>query len=393
MTATLDRPPAPVEAPSAPMAPAGTASPRRLAGRTADEKWSLWGSLVGALAFVAVLYDQVLPWTGKLGFVLVTWLVFLLIYIVVSACGNPRPIVVERVAAAVITSGAGIVLIALVSTAFHVLNRGWPALHHLNFYTHDMSGIRPTDALNRGGILHAIAGSAIQLGIAVAIALPLGIGTAVYMTEVGGRLSRIVRTVTEAMTALPDILAGLFVYAVLIIGLHWHRTGLTAALALTVTAVPIIARSAEVVLRVVPSGLREAGTALGANQWQTVRRVVLPSARAGLATAIILAIARIVGETAPLLIVSGASTYLNVNPLSQPMNSLPLFIISAIRSGEPVYVARGYGAAAVLLLLVLALFIAARLFARDRRPKSRYRTTAQTAPAAEAGPSVPGGTL
>src|SRR4029077_2353278 len=129
-----------------------------------------------------------------------------------------------------------------------------------------------------------------------------------------------------------DILAGLFVYTVLIIGLGWERTGLAAALSLAVTMVPIIARSGEVVLRVGPGGLREAGVALGASKWQTVRRVVLPTARSGLATSLILGIARIAGETAPLLIVGGATTFTNVDPPHLPMNSLPLLIYSGVKS-------------------------------------------------------------
>ena len=188
------------------------------------------------------------------------------------------------------------------------------------------------------------------------------------MTEVGGRLSPVVRTVVEAMTALPDILAGLFIYTTLIIALGFSRTGFCAAMALTVMMLPIIARSAEVLLRVVPGGLREAGLALGASHWQTVWRVVLPTARPGLATALILGVARAVGETAPVLITSGASTFLNVNPIKDPMNSLPLFIFTAVRSGEPPYIARGFGAASVLLALVLVLFVITRLLARQQGP-------------------------
>jgi len=229
-----------------------------------------------------------------------------------------------------------------------------------------MAGVRPDDPLSHGGILHAVVGSLIEIGIAVALALPLGLGAAVYMTEVGGRLSRTVRTVVEAMTALPDLVAGLFIYAVLIVGLGSSRTGLAAALSIAITMLPIIARSSEVVLRVVPGGLREAGLALGASQWQTVRRVVLPTARPGLATALILGIARGIGETAPVLITSGASTFFNKNPFTNPMNSLPLFIFSSVRSGEPTYITRGYGAASVLLGLVIVLFIVIRLIARQR---------------------------
>ena len=171
------------------------------------------------------------------------------------------------------------------------------------------------------------------------------------------------------LTQNPDILAGLFIYAFLIIGLGWERNGLAAALALAVTMIPIIARSAEVVLRVVPSGLREASLALGASKWQTVWRVVLPTARSGLATSLILGVARIAGETAPLLIVSSASTYFNGDPFNGPMNSLPLFIISSVRSGQPNSITRGYGAAAVLLLFVLVLFATARYLARDKQSR------------------------
>jgi phosphate transport system permease protein len=129
---------------------------------------------------------------------------------------------------------------------------------------------------------------------------------------------------------------------------------------------PIIARSADVALRVVPGGLREAGFALGASQWQTVWRVVLPTARSGLATAVILGMARAVGETAPVLITSGASTFLNWNPFNNPMNSLPLYILTAVRSGEPRFIERGFAAGIVLLGIVLILFATARYLSRPK---------------------------
>jgi phosphate transport system permease protein len=339
---------------------------RALRARTLDEWASLIGSGRGSLALVWLVYEQLLAWSGILGFLVCWWVAFLGMFALVTALSSPGPIVRDKLASTVVQSAAALVGFALLTTVITIFDRGWPALHHLNFFTEDMSGVRPTASLNHGGILHAIVGSALQIAIAVAISLPLGIGTAVYMTEVGGRTCGLVRTVVEAMTALPDILAGLFIYAVLIIQLHWDRTGLAAALALAVTMIPIIARSAEVVLRVVPGGLREAGLALGASHWQTVRRVVIPTARSGLATALILGIARCAGETAPLLIVSGASTYFNANPTKEPMNSLPLFIYSGVRSGEPLFIARGYGAASVLLALVLILFTLTRYFARDK---------------------------
>ena len=340
--------------------------PRALTQRTVDGTGSVVGSAAAALAFVWIVYEHVLAWSGVVGFFVSFWIVFIAFYVGVSAIGNPRPVVYDRLASVVAHSGAILVGSALVWIIGFVFVRGWPALHHINFYTQDMSGVRPTAPLTRGGIRWAVVGSAIQIGIATMISLPLGVGTAVFLTEVGGPISAAVRTVVEAMTALPDILAGLFVYTILILGLHWDRTGLAVSLALSVTMIPIIARSAEVVLRVVPGGLREAGLALGASSWQTVVRVVLPTARAGLATSLILGIARIAGETAPLLIVSGATPFWNVNPLHQEMNSLPLFIFTAVRSGEPLFIARGYGAAAVLLTLILILFATARRISKDK---------------------------
>jgi len=340
--------------------------PRDLGVRTLDDRASLLGAAAGSLALTWLLYEVLFAFGGYVGFVVLWWFAFVVLYAAVTSVAHPRVAVVDRMVAVVVASGAALVGLALASTLVYVLVRGWPAMHHWNFYTQDGTTAGPTDPLTKGGISHAIIGSAEEVGIATVIALPLGLGTAVYMSEVGGRISRVVRTVVEAMTALPDILAGLFIYTLLIYSFHWERTGFTAALALSVTAIPIIARSAEVTLRVVPSGLREASLALGASQWQSVWRVVLPTARSGLATALILAIARIVGESAPLLIVSSDTTYYNHDPFTGPMNSLPLYIIQRVRSGQPGLIARGFGAAALLLLTVLVLFATARFLARNR---------------------------
>jgi phosphate transport system permease protein len=340
--------------------------PRKIQTRTFDDVACLAGAGAGSLALVWLLYERVFAFSGTLGFVVCWYVVFLIAYTVLTAVSNPATAAIDRLAAAVANGGAAAVGLVLLSAVGFIFVKAWPALHHLNFFTRDMSGVRPTSPLNQGGVIHAVAGSAIEVAIAVVFALPLGVGTAVYMTEVGGRLANTVRIVIEAMTALPDIVAGLFVYVLLIIGLGVEKSGIAVSAALIVTMVPITARSAEVVLKVVSSSLREAGLALGASQWQTVRRVVLPTALPGLATSLILGIARIVGETAPLLIVTGASTFFNHNPLHNPMNSLPLFIFAAVRSGEPLFIQRAYGAAAVLLALVLVLFSITRFLARTR---------------------------
>jgi phosphate transport system permease protein len=372
----------PTAADNAPQSPATAAAspaaavddrPRTLSARTLDDTMSLVGAAAGSLGLVWLTYSQILGWSGVLGFLVVWYLSMLALYAGVTALTNPKIVVIDRLAMACVWAGAIVVGFALATTLVYTLWQGLDALQHMNFYRHDMAGVAPTDPLNQGGIFHAMLGSFIEVGIAVIVALPLGIGTAVYITEVPGRGGRVVRTIVEAMTALPDILAGLFIYVTLIIGLGVERSGFAAAMALAVMMTPIIARSAEVQLRVVPGGLREAGLALGASQWRTVRNVVLPTAKAGLATALILGVARAVGETAPVLITSGASTFTNADPLHNPMNSLPLYILFAVRSGQPLYIVRGFGAAAVLLTIVLILFVFTRFLARDRFGRARPR--------------------
>jgi phosphate transport system permease protein len=340
--------------------------PRPINARSLDDWMSVVGAGLASLALVWLLYTKILPTSGKLGFFFCWYLAFVVMYGAVTAFAHPRPIVVDRIVSAIVWGAAGFVGLALAWTVTYTLWRGFAAYRHLNFYIHDMTGVSPTAPLTQGGIRHAIIGSAIMIAIAVAISLPLGVGTAIYMTEVRGRFSKVVRTVVEAMTALPDLVAGLFVYSFLIVGLGYGRCGVAAALALSITMVPIIARSSDVVLRVVPGGLREASAALGASQWQTVRRVVLPTARPGLATALILGVARGIGETAVVLITAGVSTYTNYNPFKNQMNSLPLFAYEGVRSGQPANITRGYGAASVLLVIVIVLFVLIRVLARQR---------------------------
>jgi phosphate transport system permease protein len=337
-----------------------------LGAMTPEELFVRVGSLAAGLALAWLVTQRLLP-LGGLPWLLVAWFLFSIVVTAVTTLMTGEAIEVQdRVAATVITGAALLVGVALVSTIAYVALKGWRPVTNLNFFTHDMSGVGPKDPFTAGGILHAIVGSLIQLGIALVITLPLGIGTAVFLTEIGGKFARVVRTVVEAMTALPSIVAGLFIYTVLIVALGYPRSGFAAALAISVMMLPIIARAADVVLRVVPGGLREASLALGASRWRTVWHVVLPTARPGLATAVILGVARGVGETSPVLLTSGAAPFLVTDPFTGAMNSLPLFIYSNVRSGEPNAIQRAYGAAFVLLALVLILFIVARLLARPR---------------------------
>jgi phosphate transport system permease protein len=341
--------------------------PRAVSATTSDYWLTVVGSLGGSLGLVWLLYERILPFSGTIGFY-VCWLIaYLAIFTIVTALVHKPVIVIDRLWTAITTGAASLVGVALVSTIGYTVIRGWAAVHHLNFFIKpESAGNFQTGALTQSGILNAIVGSAIELGIATAVSLPLGIGTAIFMVEVGGRFAKIVRTVVEAMTALPDILAGLFIDTFLIVALGVQRSGFAAGVALSVMMLPIIARTADVALRVVPNGLREASLALGATQWRTVWRVVIPTQLSGLATAVILGMARAVGETAPVLITSGFSTFLAVNPLVNPMNSLPLAIYTAVRSPNQQFIERGFGTGVVLLVLVLILFVTGRLLARSK---------------------------
>ncbi|UDY23001.1 phosphate ABC transporter permease PstA [Nocardioides sp. Kera G14] len=343
----------------------GHPAPRTNLGQLpADERFLTWGARIAALLFAWVVVDRLLPIHGLGWFVVVYGVTNLLILVVGTAMTNNNVRVADRVAQWFVSAGTLIVLVSLASVLIYVVARGWSALIHLNFFTDDMTGAGTKAPLDQGGIIHAIIGSIEELALAAVIALPLGVGTAVFMNEVGGGFARVVRTVVEAMTALPDILAGLFIYTVWIIAFGFPRSGLAASLALSVMMLPIIARASDVVLRVVPGTLREASLALGASRWSTVWNVVLPTARPGLATALILAIARGIGETAPVLITSGNAPFVHLNPTSGVMNSLPIFIFASARSGIDVQIQRAFGASTVLLVLVLGLFIVARIVAR-----------------------------
>jgi phosphate transport system permease protein len=305
----------------------------------------------------ATLWTEIGPFTGILGFVIVTWLLFVLIYAVLVSMDENRTTMRGRVAAVVVHSLALLVAVALFWIVLYTCIRGFWAYIHLNFYGQDLRSTGPLAPLSEGGVLHAIVGTMIELTIAVGIAVPLGLLGAVFLHEIPGPFSRFVRTIVQAMTALPDILAGLFIYATLILIFGLNLCGFAAACALAVTITPIICRAADVVLRLVPGGLAEASYALGSGQWRTVWYVTLPTARSGLATAVILGAARAIGETSPVLLTAGATNYLNLNPFHGPMMSLPLLSYLLVQNPEANYKTRAFAAAALLLVLVVLLFV------------------------------------
>jgi phosphate transport system permease protein len=346
-----------------PRRPAGPSEqyPRRITTIRRTDVLALFGALAAALTATGLLWTQLSPFSGILGYVVTSWVLFMLIYAVLVSFDESRPTMRDRLAMVAVHSLGLVLLFTLVFIVVYTVFKGYHAVVHLNFFTQDMRSTTPLDPLTKGGITHAIVGTLIEVGIALVIAVPLGLLGAVFLHEVPGRFARLVRTVVEAMTALPDILAGLFIYATLILILGLQFCGFAAACALAVTILPIIIRTADVVLRLVPGSLREASYALGAGQWRTVQLILLPTARSGLVTAVILGTARAIGETAPVLLVAGANNFMNTDPVHGPMMSLPLFVYTAVESGQPNLMARGFGAAVVLLALVLLLFFIARI--------------------------------
>jgi phosphate transport system permease protein len=334
---------------------------RRLGGATRDDRLNLIGALVCALSVTFLLFGRLATFSGLIGFIVVAYVVFLASYYALASRTESGPAVRDKLAAVMMTSAAALTFAALVFVIVFTLFRGRQALAHLNFYTQDMSRAGPLDPVTRGGIKHALVGTLWMTGIALLITVPLGVLAAIYINEVGGRVSRFVRTIVDAMTALPSVVAGLFIYATWILALGREKSALAAALAISIMMLPIIIRASEVVLRLVPGNLREASVALGAPQWRAVTGVVLPTARSGLVTAVILGTARGIGETAPVLFTAGFTADLNTNPLHGPMVSLPLAAFEFIKSPQTAYRQRGFATAAFLMVVVLGLFAVARI--------------------------------
>jgi phosphate transport system permease protein len=319
------------------------------------------GAAIAGSSVATLLVTRAIPTVNVGGFAVLAYLLFLLFYAgVVLVLEQDGRTVSDRLASVAAHSVAVLALLALLFVVGFTFWRGREALGHLNFFSSDMQLAGPLDPLSVGGILHAAVGTVIELTIALLITVPLGLTCAAYLNESRGRLARFVRTVVEAMTALPAILGGLFILALFILTFGLVKSGLAAGLAISVMMLPIIIRAADVVIRLVPGSLREASLALGAPRWRTVWHVVLPSARSGLTTAVLLGSARGLGETTPVLITAGFGSGVNFNVTSGPMVSLPLITYVFSRSPEPTMIARGFGAGAALLAMVLVLFALTR---------------------------------
>ena len=335
-------------------------APLRIRQVTGEDTLTIGGSAAGALALDWVLYERVLPFTGVLGFWICWYILFVVCFTSVAALQWDRLAVRDRVVSVILTTGGLLAVAIVVDQVGYTLIRGFSVVKRLSFFTQSMSQTGPLSTVASGGVAHALIGTFEQITIATLLSVPLGVAAALYLAEVGGRGARPVRTLVDAMTALPDIIAGLFILAFMVLTVGLPESGFAASLALAVTMLPIVTRASETVLRIVPGTLREASYALGGSQWRTVLMVVLPTARSGLATAVVLAMARGIGETAPVLLVAGYARGINANPFKGWQTSLPLFIYNEIQSPIVADHDRAFGGGFALFVLVLVLFTVAR---------------------------------
>lgn len=313
---------------------------------------------IGSLLFtyLLVLFTGL---SGKLGFFIAFFFTYALVTAVRSYFKFGMSSAKDSAIKVFIACGALLTLIPIASILYTILSKGYKGIKP-NIFINDMSMATPTDPLESGGLLHAIVGTLIMIGGALIVSVPIGILTALYLTEIKGRFSRPIKFLVQAMSGVPSIVAGLFILSAVVYPITKSSSGFVGSLALSILMIPTVARTAEEVLNLIPQDLREAGTALGGTQWRTVAMIVLPAAKSGLFTAVILGVARIAGETAPLLLLTGGGDALNFNPFNDPMGSLPFYIWKSFLAGSEEATTRAWAGLLVLVLLILILFITAR---------------------------------
>jgi len=298
---------------------------------------------------------------GKLGLFASFVFVFVLITTGKSYLQYGNALAKDSLVNILVAVGTFLTLIPIASIIFTVVSKGSQGIYFGLFYK-DMSLNSINDPGAVGGLAHAIIGTLFLVAIALVISVPIGILTALYLTEIKGSFSRPIRFLVQAMSGVPSIVAGLFILSAILYPITKNNSALLGSLALAILMIPTVARTSEEVLNLIPNDLREAGVALGGTQWRTVAMIVVPAARSGLLTAVILGIARIAGETAPILLLAGGGDRFNYNPLSGPMGSLPYYVWNAFRAGTPESIARAWTGLLVLLIIVFVLFAIARFF-------------------------------
>ncbi|MFI7403777.1 phosphate ABC transporter permease PstA [Streptomyces sp. NPDC049541] len=329
-------------------------------------KWSPWAIAAGSLA-VAVAIGLGAGLDSKVQWGLIAGLIFLVATYVIAASVEGRRQAKDRIATGLVWVAFLLAVVPLVSLVWVTISRGVKVLD-VYFLTHSMGIV--ADSQPGGGIYHAIIGSLEQVGLATLIAAPIGILTAIYLVEYGrGRLARAVTFFVDVMTGVPSIVAGLFILSLMLI-FELEPFGFAGSLALAILMMPVVVRSTEEMLKLVPNELREASLALGVPKWRTILKVVLPTSIGGITTGIMLAIARITGETAPVLLLVFGNRFINNNPFEGAQQSLPLYIYQQYAAGADASYDRAWAASLTLIAFVMILNLVARGIARWKAPKT-----------------------
>jgi len=264
----------------------------------------------------------------------------------------------NNVAGLFFVTSFGIALVPLGWLLWVVVQRGWYAITQPGWWSHSLRGVLPEQF--SGGVYHAIYGTLVQAAVAAILAVPLGFMTAVYLAEYrSSRLARVTTFMVDVLAGLPSIVAALFIFSLWIATLGFEQSAFAVSLALVLLMLPIVVRSTEEMLKLVPDDLREASYALGIPKWKTIMRIVVPVAMPGIISGVLLAIARVMGETAPVLVLVGYSRAINFDIFNGNMASLPLLIYTELNNPEHAGFLRVWGAALTLILVVAAVYLAA----------------------------------
>ncbi|MEW2134740.1 phosphate ABC transporter permease PstA [Streptomyces sp. NPDC005435] len=329
-------------------------------------KWTPW-ALAGASVAIAVAVGLGTGLHSRVQWGLIAALLFITGTYGVAARVEGRRQAKDRIATSLVWVAFLLAVVPLVSLVWVTVSRGVKVLTPY-FLSHSMGVV--ADSEPGGGIYHAILGSLEQVGLATLIGAPVGVLTAIYLVEYGrGRLARAVTFFVDVMTGIPSIVAGLFILSLMLI-FQLQPFGFAGSLALAILMMPVVVRSTEEMLKLVPNELREASLALGIPKWRTILKVVLPTSLGGIATGVMLAVARIAGETAPVLLLVFGNSFINANPFEGAQASLPLYIYQQYAAGaDPAY-DRAWAASLTLIAFVMILNLAARGVARWKAPKT-----------------------
>ncbi|WP_416519577.1 phosphate ABC transporter permease PstA [Streptomyces achromogenes] len=328
-------------------------------------KWSPWAIAAGSVA-VAVGIGLGAGLGSKVQWGLIAAILFVLGTYGITARVEGRRQAKDRVATSLVWVAFLLAVVPLVSLVWTTVSRGVKVLD-VHFLTHSMGIVADTET--GGGIYHAIVGSLEQVGLATLMGAPIGVLTAVYLVEYGrGRLAQAVTFFVDVMTGIPSIVAGLFILSLMLI-LELDPFGFAGSLALAILMMPVVVRSTEEMLKLVPNELREASLALGVPKWRTILKVVLPTSLGGITTGVMLAIARIAGETAPVLLLVFGNPFINTNPFDGAQASLPLYIYQQYAAGGDAAYDRAWAASLTLIAFVMILNLVARGIARWKAPR------------------------